>query len=90
LGAPGETSGLFLNIEETDPTRLGVHKPPVAAGRGAGNLNHTIVPGSPEASIMIYRIESTDPGIMMPELGRKLVHKEGVELVRKWIRNMEK
>jgi len=39
---------------------------------------------------MIYRIESTDPGIMMPELGRKLVHKEGVELVRKWIRNMEK
>ena len=90
LGAPGETSGLFLNIEETDPTRLGVHKPPVAAGRGAGNLNYTIVPGSPEASIMIYRIESTDPGIMMPELGRKLVHKEGVELVRKWIRNMEK
>jgi len=26
---------------------------------------------------------------MMPELGRKLVHKEGVELVRKWIKEMK-
>jgi len=90
LGAPGETSGLFLNIEETNPTRLGIHKPPVAAGRGSGNLDYTIVPKFPDQSIMIYRMESTDPGIMMPELGRKLVHKEGVELVKKWIQEMEK
>ena len=89
LGSPGETSGLFLNIEETDPTKLGIMKPPVAAGRGAGDRLHTIVPGEPEKSIMIYRMESTDPGIMMPELGRKLVHKEGVELVRKWIKEMK-
>jgi len=88
LGAPAETSGLLLNIEETDPTSLGVLKPPVAAGRGAGNLNHTIVPGHPEKSIMVYRMESSDPGIMMPELGRKLVHKEGVELVKQWIKEM--
>jgi len=26
----------------------------------------------------------------MPELGRKLVHKEGVKLVKKWIQEMEK
>jgi len=89
LGAPGETSGLFLNVEEINPTRLGVHKPPVAAGRGAGNLKHTIVPGHPEKSIMVYRMESVDPGIMMPELGRKLVHNEGVELVKAWIRGMK-
>ncbi len=63
-------------------------KPPVAAGRGAGNLNHTIVPGHPEKSIMVYRMESSDPGIMMPELGRKLIHKEGVELVKQWIKEM--
>ena len=88
-GAPGETSGLFLNIEETDPTRLGVLKPPVAAGRGSGDRLHTLVPGKPDVSIMIYRMESTDPGVMMPELGRKLVHKKGVELVREWIKRME-
>ena len=89
LGAPGETSGLFLNIEESDPTRLGIFKPPVAAGRGSGNMRYTIVPGNPEESIMVYRMESTDPGIMMPELSRKLVHKEGVKLVKEWIRNMK-
>jgi uncharacterized repeat protein (TIGR03806 family) len=89
LGAPGETSGLFLNIEETDSTKLGVFKPPVAAGRGSGDRLHTIVPGKPNESIMIYRMESTDPGVMMPELGRKLVHKEGVELVKEWIKKMK-
>jgi len=25
----------------------------------------------------------------MPELGRKLVHKEGVELVKEWIKKMK-
>ena len=90
LDAPGETSGLFLNIEETDPTRLGIYKPPVAAGRGSGNLDYTIVPQYPDQSIMIYRMESTAPGMMLPELGRKLVHKEGIELVKKWIQEMEK
>ena len=28
---------------------------------------------------------SRDPGAMMPELGRNLVHAEGVDLVRAWI-----
>jgi hypothetical protein len=32
---------------------------------------------------------STDPGIMMPELGRKLTHKEGLELVKEWIRTIK-
>ena len=89
FGAPGETSGLFLNVEETDPTKLGIMKPPIAAGRGSGDMKYTIVPRHPDKSIMLYRIESTDPGIMMPELGRKLVHKEGVELVKNWIRKMQ-
>ena len=38
---------------------------------------------------MIYRFESTDPGIMMPELGRTMVHKEGLELIRNWIESMD-
>ena len=80
----------FLNIEETNKTRLGVYKPPVAAGRATGNLKYTILPGNPEKSMMIQRMLSKDPGIMMPELGRKLVHKEGIELVSEWIKHMEK
>ena len=65
-------------------------KPPIAAGRGTSKLKYTIVPGEPEKSIMLYRIRSTDPGIMMPELGRRLTHMEGAELVREWIKAMPK
>jgi len=83
---PAKTSGLFLDIHETDPTKIGILKTPVAAGRGSGNLLYDIVPGNPDASILIHRMESTDPGVMMPELSRKLTHKEGVALVREWIK----
>ena len=43
-----------------------------------------------DASILVYRMESTDPGIAMPELGRATVHAEGVQLVRDWIDRMPK
>ncbi len=82
------TSGLYLDHAETDPAKLGVCKAPVATGRGSGNLQYDIVPGSPDASILIYRMESTEPEIRMPELGRNLVHAEGVALMREWISSM--
>jgi uncharacterized repeat protein (TIGR03806 family) len=80
-----DTSGLFLNATETSPRRLGVCKPPIAAGRGTGGRLASVTPGQPDASIMIFRLDSTDPGVMMPELGRNAVHAEGVELLRRWI-----
>jgi uncharacterized repeat protein (TIGR03806 family) len=83
---PANTSGLFLDIFETDPTHLGVHKPPVAAGRGAGNLQFDIVPGEPQHSILLYRMNTTDPAIAMPEIGREQIHAEGVKLIEEWIR----
>lgn len=82
---PAKTSGLHLLASVTDRFKLGIGKPPVAAGKGSGGLLYGIVPGKPDESILQFRISSTHPGIMMPELGRKLVHKEGVELVRQWI-----
>ena len=88
-GLPGDTSGLYLNLEETDPLRLGVMKRPVAAGKGAGHLQFDVVPGDPEASILLYRMLSLDPGAMMPEIGRSTVDAEGAELVRAWIAEME-
>lgn len=84
--APANTSGLFLDVYETDPTHLGVNKSPVAAGRGAGNLDFDIVPGQPEKSILVFRMRTNDLGIAMPEIGREQVHKEGVALIEEWIR----
>ena len=64
-------------------------KRPVAAGKGAGQLQFDVVPGDPDASILLYRMVSLDPGAMMPELGRSMVDAEGVELVRAWIAGLE-
>jgi Planctomycete cytochrome C len=87
-GWAGEDSGLHLAADVTSVLELGVGKAPVAAGKGSGGRRFSIVPGKPDESIIYYRIVSTDPGIMMPEMGRKLVHEEGVELVRQWILTM--
>ncbi len=85
---PAKNSGLFLLASEKDPSRIGVGKAPVAAGKGSGGLLYGIVPGKPDQSILQFRIESVHPGIMMPELGRSVVHEEGVTLVRQWIMAM--
>lgn len=84
----GDTSGLFLDIFETDRIRLGVCKRTIAAGQGTGGRTFDVVPGEPDASILLYRMETNDPAEMMPELGRSLVHETGVALVRDWIAAM--
>ncbi len=85
---PASSSGLFLDIHETNLTKLGVNKTPVAAGRASGNLLFDIHPGKPDKSILVYRMLSKDPGIAMPEVGREQVHKEGVALISKWIKGL--
>jgi uncharacterized repeat protein (TIGR03806 family) len=86
---PASSTGLDLRSTTTDPRSLGICKPPVAAGRGTGpGMAYDIVPGAPEASILVYRMRSTDPGVMMPELGRTVVHAEGVQLVSEWVRSL--
>ncbi len=81
-------SGLFLNLEEEDPAKQGIRRRPVAAGRGSGGLDFDIDPGRPEASILLYRMKSREPGVMMPELGRSLVDEEGVALIANYLRSL--
>ncbi|MDX1912987.1 MAG: SO2930 family diheme c-type cytochrome [Saprospiraceae bacterium] len=85
---PAGTSGMYLEYDQADPERLGIGKPPVAAGRGSGNRRYGIVPGKPQESILVFRMESGDPGIRMPELGRQMAHREGLELIKAWIKGM--
>ncbi len=86
---PADTSALDLSFDAPVDRRYGICKPPVAVGRGSGNRPYDIVPGNPDASILVYRMEETDPAIAMPELGRSTVHREGVALVRDWIASLE-
>ena len=85
----GNTSGLTLLADSEPGTKLGIYKATVSAGAGTGGHTYSIVPGNPEESIMIYRMRSDNPGAMMPELGRRLLHQEGVDLIAEWIAAMD-
>lgn len=87
-GATASNSGLDLRWEQQDPHALGIGKRPVAAGRGAGGFLFDIVPGSPDHSILPYRMSTTEGGIAMPEIGKSTVDEEGLAVVRRWIEEM--
>lgn len=87
-GGGASNSGLFLGFDETSPSGWGVHKRPVAAGRGAGDDLFVIEPGRPDQSIMVHRLASVEPGVLMPELGRSVTDREGLQLIASWIAAM--
>ncbi|MCD8541099.1 MAG: hypothetical protein LRY55_16085, partial [Leadbetterella sp.] len=82
---PASTSGLYYNAEETRPFHLGIWKSPVAAGMGGGGFKFDINPGHSRESIVTHRMNSIHPGVMMPEIGRVTIHREGVDLIARWI-----
>ena len=88
-GGSAQNSGLDLRLSQNDPTKLGILKPPVAAGTGSGGMQYDILPGKPDRSIMLLRLRSTHPDVMMPELGKRLVPEEAVDLIREWIAAMK-
>ena len=89
-GGGASNSGLDLRWEQDDRHAIGIMKRPVAAGRGAGGHDFSILPGAPDKSILLYRMDSAEPGIAMPELGKASIDNEGVAVVRRWIAEMRK
>ncbi|NNC96127.1 MAG: hypothetical protein HKN92_11240 [Chitinophagales bacterium] len=85
----GHTSGLNLSVLEKEGASLGICKSPISAGKGTGGLDFDIAPGKADSSILLYRMISNDPSIMMPEIGRKIEHEEGIALIREWINELE-
>ncbi len=71
--------------ETGDPANWGVCKVPTAAGAGKCGLSYDVVPGKPDESIMICRMNSLDSQKRMPTMGSQVVHAEAVELIREWI-----
>jgi len=86
---PAITSGLWLDAPTQDHLKLGMCKQPIAAGKGTGDRRYDIQPGDADASIIAFRMDSDDPAVMMPEVGRAVVHREGVALIRQWIDALE-
>lgn len=88
LEGPASNSGLVLTYGEDHAYARGVYKRPVAAGRGAGDAAFVIEPGVPDRSILLTRMMSPEAGVAMPELGRTLLHDEGIALVRAYIASL--
>ena len=86
-----DTSAFYLDRPEhqSPAGNTGLCKPPVAAGQGTGGHSFDIVPGHAADSILVYRMRSTNPGVMMPELGRSTVDEDGVALIAQWINAMD-
>lgn len=83
-----KATGLYLGIEVTDPLALGFCRSPFSAGDGTGGRQFDVVPGNPDASILVYRMASTDPEIKMPEMPTQLADERGVALIREWIASL--
>ncbi len=86
-GAGAGYTGFDLRLTATSLESLGLCKSPNSAGR-VGNLVYDLVPGKPEESILVARMESTRPKEMMPQIGRSVVHEEGLALIREWVRSL--
>jgi uncharacterized repeat protein (TIGR03806 family) len=87
-------SGLWLRFDETDPASaeaatLGVCKMPQSAGGATCGLTVDVLPGDPDGSILVCRMESEDPQVQMPPLGRNLQDARGTALLREWIESLE-
>ena len=80
---------LDLSFTQHDPHRRGVMKTPTAAGNSSRGRFFAIVPGNSEASFLLHRLNSNEPHIRMPQIGRTIVHEEGVNLIVEWIESLE-
>lgn len=87
-GGRGSSTGLWLMADQALNDNIGLCKTPVAAGTAAGGFEFDIVPGNPDESIMIYRMNSLEAAVKMPELSKATVHTEGVQLIRDWITSL--
>src|SRR5262245_788909 len=86
-GGVAAYTAVLTEFNETDVRRLGYFKPPNSAGY-TGNRPFDIVPGNPEESILLYRMESVRPKERMPEIGREIAHEEGIKLIREWLASL--
>lgn len=80
-------TGFWLVHDQPLDSSYGVCRLSDFDGGGPGLL-YDLVPGDPDASIAILRMESIEEGVRMPELARSVVHEEGVALVRSWLRSL--
>ena len=82
-------TGLYLDLFEDNPIRLGICKQPVSAGNTDFSYLWNITPGKPSSSFLPHRMNTNEPSLKMPEIGQATIHHEGVQLISDWIQRMD-
>ncbi len=75
-----------FNFSNTDMTSYGLCMTPLFQVQDAPFV---INAGNADHSEIVRRINTNEQALMMPIIGRTIVHEEGVELVKAWINSME-
>ncbi|MGB1262512.1 MAG: SO2930 family diheme c-type cytochrome [Cognaticolwellia sp.] len=86
---PAGGSGLQMEYNRDyaeNPQRFGTCK--VAVAGGHEDYPADVIPGSPEDSYLLFRMNTNIQRHRMPELGRSTIHSEGVDLISYWIKNL--
>jgi len=78
-----------LRYEQMEPWSRGIELRSTGGHHTASGLQKVIVPGHPERSAVYLRMKSQNFTFMMPQLGRSVVHEEGIKLVADWIRSLQ-
>lgn len=77
------TSVLDQAPEDTAVYRTAVNRP--LTGWVEHGLTRRVAPGSPEASGVVARMSTREPGDQMPEIATKIVDRAGIDIIRDWI-----
>lgn len=83
---PAGSSGLQVEYTRNyadDPGKFGTCKTAVAGGHP--DYSADVVPQDSGDSYLLFRMATNDNRHRMPELGRAIVHQEGVALIESWI-----
>lgn len=92
-GGDAVQSGLLLNSENIgNPATQytwGVCKLPLAyVGGPSTAYKYDVQPGSPEYSILLYRMRHIGSGQTMPKVGRQTNHTEATQMISDWISSL--
>lgn len=85
--SPIASLGLFLSVRvDGECAALATAVAHESQYRPTGSAIETrIVPGSPEASLLVARVATRQPAIQMPPMATRLVDEEALALITRWI-----
>lgn len=92
--AGSDGSGVPVDLVLQQSVQAGAADPAAAllqavARYGSDRHDGVVVPGAPERSLLVQRMQQRNPYTQMPPLGTRLADGQGLALVRHWIATLE-